>query len=417
MEELGDFWEKLQLNEEENVPIELVSKGNERQCDLGGRSLVGKIFIDRQIGKEVVSKTMEKVWKVSRPVAFQEFRSNCFILTFANLRDRSRILDGRPWQFDGHIFVLKVFDERTQPHLIHFDTELFWVRIHNLPFANMNRQTGEVVGSSIGRVVEVDIREDDVGWGSFLRVRIECELKKVIARGRTVSLEGRSMWLPLTYENLPRLCFKCGRLVHHELGCDESGGGQFGPWLRAKRLPRGSFGRGVKRDEGVGTCEGTGGVGGVFTQEDAGPDQVGKGKESQKGSKVEGDGVDEGRKMGVMVTVIEASTRDLGVGEVGSGLGGDVVSVLEEGEGEEVLVSPRDGKKGERGGQWKRRAREKISNSTQVCGLVGHKRGLEEVGEGEVSGRGRKARREDITGKEIKELRRAEAVEQPRPSL
>lgn len=43
---------------------------NEWQRDLGDRNLVGKIFIDRVIGVEIVRKMMEKVWKVSSPVEF-----------------------------------------------------------------------------------------------------------------------------------------------------------------------------------------------------------------------------------------------------------------------------------------------------------------------------------------------------------
>lgn len=70
--------------------------------------------------------------------------------------------------FDNHIFFLKPFDGMTQPHLMQFETELFWVRLHNLPLASMNFQTGEVVENLIVKVVEVDVREDDVGWGSSL---------------------------------------------------------------------------------------------------------------------------------------------------------------------------------------------------------------------------------------------------------
>lgn len=69
-------------------------------------------------------------------------------------------------------------------------------------------------------------------------MRIKCDLRKVIAWGRTVCLGGKSMWVPLTYEKLPRLCFKCGRIIHQEHGCAESEGGQFGLWLRSTPIIR-----------------------------------------------------------------------------------------------------------------------------------------------------------------------------------
>lgn len=83
--------------------------------------------------------------------------------------------------FDNHLLVLKPFDEMTQPNQLKFDHELFCVQIHNLPLAIMNCQIREFVRESIGRVVDVDVEEDDVGWGVCLRVRIECDLMKVLA--------------------------------------------------------------------------------------------------------------------------------------------------------------------------------------------------------------------------------------------
>lgn len=71
----------------------------------------------------------------------------------------------------------------------------------------MNCKVGELIGNTVGRVVDVDISEDGVDCGDFLRVRIECDLEKVIARGHTVNLDGCQIWIPFCYEKLPRMCF------------------------------------------------------------------------------------------------------------------------------------------------------------------------------------------------------------------
>lgn len=42
----------------------------------------------------------------------------------------------------------------------------------------------------------------------------------MIARGRLINLNGNSVWVNLKDEKLPRMCFKCGRILHGELGCD-----------------------------------------------------------------------------------------------------------------------------------------------------------------------------------------------------
>lgn len=35
-------------------------------------------------------------------------------------------------------------------------------------------------------VLEVDVQEDGSAWGRCLRVRVECDLRRLIARGRTI---------------------------------------------------------------------------------------------------------------------------------------------------------------------------------------------------------------------------------------
>lgn len=44
----------------------------------------------------------------------------------------------------------------------------------------MNRKVGELIGNTMDRVVDANVLEDGVGWGDFLRIRIECDLKQVI---------------------------------------------------------------------------------------------------------------------------------------------------------------------------------------------------------------------------------------------
>lgn len=61
---------------------------------------------------------------------------------------------------------------------MNFDKEEFWVQLHNLPLAYMNKECGDQIGKSIGRVIEVDVLEDGIGWGQFLRVEIEVLLSK-----------------------------------------------------------------------------------------------------------------------------------------------------------------------------------------------------------------------------------------------
>jgi hypothetical protein len=41
-----------------------------------------------------------------------------------------------------------------------------WIQIHDMPLECMNRGVGRKVGETLGKVEEIDVVDDDVGWGS-----------------------------------------------------------------------------------------------------------------------------------------------------------------------------------------------------------------------------------------------------------
>ncbi|XP_042942757.1 uncharacterized protein LOC122276936 [Carya illinoinensis] len=235
MEEMEVVWRRLKLNDEEDCPIEIQKRWTGVMQGKEDRSLIGKIVLERRIGKDTARTMMKRVWKVGKPLEFQEIDRNCYVITFASRRDKLRVMSGCPWLFDNHLFVLKDFDGETQPSMIDFDHACLWIQMLNLPLSYMNKTIGEVIGRSMGEVVEVDVLEDGSGWGRCLRVKVECDLKKPLAQGRTIVVEGKKFWVPFQYEKLPRMCFKCGRIVHEKDGCKETAesSGQYGVWLRA----------------------------------------------------------------------------------------------------------------------------------------------------------------------------------------
>lgn len=97
MEELEEVWDHLQLNKEEFEQIKVSLGRNEKMHQKENQSLVGRVMVDSIIRKEVIQKKMEKIWKVSKPILFQDIKTNSFIIIFANERNHNRILGGKPW--------------------------------------------------------------------------------------------------------------------------------------------------------------------------------------------------------------------------------------------------------------------------------------------------------------------------------
>lgn len=87
---------------------------------------------------------------------------NLFIIEFQYSWDKSSVLEGRPWTFEGHLFAMEDFNGLTPPTQIPFDKATFWVRMYNLPLACMGTTIGFQIGSSVGEVEDVDIVDDGV---------------------------------------------------------------------------------------------------------------------------------------------------------------------------------------------------------------------------------------------------------------
>ena len=52
--------------------------------------------------------------------------------------------------------------------LLGFDLVTFWVQLHNVPDQCLSQSTGEVVGNTIGSLIQVADSEDDGEGGEFL---------------------------------------------------------------------------------------------------------------------------------------------------------------------------------------------------------------------------------------------------------
>ncbi|XP_059458392.1 uncharacterized protein LOC132187987 [Corylus avellana] len=88
-----------------------------------------------------------------------------------------------------------------------------------MPLLFMSKRIGEKIGASLGKLMEVDVAEEGVGWGQCLQIRVVLYLTKPLDRGRALNLPGKSYWVIFKYEKLPSMCFDCGRIIHGKKRC------------------------------------------------------------------------------------------------------------------------------------------------------------------------------------------------------
>ena len=124
-----------------------------------------------------------------------------------------------------------------------FNSSPFWVQLHNVPLGMMLKENTEGIGSTIGKVEELDVPVSGQGYGRFLRVRVKVEIGQPLYRGRLIDLKDRDpIWVAFCYERLPLFCYKSSKLNHDERDCQgkskskgiqRSKESQYGAWLKA----------------------------------------------------------------------------------------------------------------------------------------------------------------------------------------
>lgn len=139
MESLESRWQRLPLSTEEDNEIVVTHEQLTEEIKKGENSLIGKLHVERTIGKEIVRKTMGKIWKHLKPFSVCDFGLNTYIFSFSNEEDRDWVMTRRPWPFESSLLSLKPFDGYSIPAAkMDFSGESFWVHFHDLPIACRN---------------------------------------------------------------------------------------------------------------------------------------------------------------------------------------------------------------------------------------------------------------------------------------
>ncbi|XP_035541689.1 uncharacterized protein LOC118344688 [Juglans regia] len=241
-EEISHLCKGLKLTEEEQQEYYLTEEEITFSQDISNSCLVALVAADREVNKGAFKATMTRLWNGEDVITFKDLGRNKFLLKFHNPIVRTKVLTSRPWSFDRNLICIQECKGSLALKDLDFSLEPFWLQLHDLPFAAMNKRTGEKLGTSAGKVIMVDVDEKGRSWGGVLRVKVMINLSKPLTRGCVINVGDARSWIPFKYERLPSFCYYCGIVLHSQHRCSRhfSDGSthtesppQYGPWLRA----------------------------------------------------------------------------------------------------------------------------------------------------------------------------------------
>ena len=261
-EELEKLWSKLSFTEEEDEGIEIDNNCTRSAREIGKNCVLMKILTHKSISIEALRKNMRMLWKPNKSVQISEIDEEIFLVEFGDGRDKKKVLDMCPWSYEKQLILIQEFDGKLTPKEVDIRWAPFWIQIYNLPLNCRTKEIGLAIGARMGEVLEIDVQESGVHWGTCLRVRVRIDVTKKLVRGKKITVEGGdSRWVNFKYERLPNFCYRCGLLNHALKECPETGENnksteeevlQYGAWMRgeifrryAQDQNRPSMGRGM----------------------------------------------------------------------------------------------------------------------------------------------------------------------------
>ena len=91
----------------------------------GQSCVIGKLIGDRYVSKETIKTTLTHWRKPLESISLKVLGENVFLVEFTDVGDKKRILEGRPWMFEGSLFLIEDFDGKSSPANYTFDKAAF----------------------------------------------------------------------------------------------------------------------------------------------------------------------------------------------------------------------------------------------------------------------------------------------------
>jgi hypothetical protein len=124
-EDITKMWGKFTLMEVEDMGVNIDIQTTAPIVSRGSSCIVGKMLAKRMVSKEIIKTPLFKAWHPTWWVSFKEVGMNLFLIDFENQGDKDRVLEGRPWTFDGDLVSIVDFDGVTLPSELDFDKTAF----------------------------------------------------------------------------------------------------------------------------------------------------------------------------------------------------------------------------------------------------------------------------------------------------
>ncbi|CAI0414109.1 unnamed protein product [Linum tenue] len=186
----------------------------ERLCDPWKKTLVIRL-LGRSVSYNYLCSQLRWKWRPTGSIDIMDLNNETFLVTFSNDQDYLKALTGGPWEILDHYLVVHPWSPKFRTSDKIHKSVTAWVQLPELPVHFYHREVLFALGNLIGRTVKLDYHTEMLERGKFARIAVELDMSKPLPT--RIRLDG--FWQQVLYENIPQICFDCGRIGHTEETC------------------------------------------------------------------------------------------------------------------------------------------------------------------------------------------------------
>ncbi|XBI30602.1 hypothetical protein VPH35_054318 [Triticum aestivum] len=232
--DLGDFLEKLDLNDDDFADVEIDEDDPEIQESVRWLALA-RVHTNRNFSPSAFYKDMRAAWNPAQEIRFRPVGPNRFVVQACCLGDWDRMMKQGPWLFRNMAVLLCPYDGFNKTEEVKFFHIPIWLQIHKLPDPYCKQNIVEKLLKDAGEIMEMRLNGNT--RGDYGRVRVRHDIRKPLTKYVSiVRAKERQVYL-VRYEKLARFCKFCGLIGHDHkecgLGIHEEKDLKFGEWIYA----------------------------------------------------------------------------------------------------------------------------------------------------------------------------------------
>ncbi|CAL1357659.1 unnamed protein product [Linum trigynum] len=196
--------------------LKISTEFKNRICAPWQRALVVRL-LGRKIGFPTLCSRLRSLWRPVGSMEVMDLDFDCFLVKLDNEQDYFRALTDGPWVIFDHYLVVQQWTPKFKVSDPLPKKMIVWVQLPALKVHFYHKEVLITLGNLIGRTIKLDFHTLNRQRAKFSRLAVEVDLGKHLVPRIWLDEE----WQKVEYENLPTVCFECGKIGHMSTECPQ----------------------------------------------------------------------------------------------------------------------------------------------------------------------------------------------------